>query len=246
MKQEQEGLVVGGIYLIRKVGAAKENIFIDKKDYSRFLLGLEFYNSRDTINLWKLFFFQEKSKESKTSVHRTSDGIFSATLKRNLHKRRMENSKNFKRGMKIVSILGFALLPKSYYLLVLEIEKNGISKFMHKMGGYSSYFNTRHNRRGVLFRSQYERWRIKDKAQAVNVLNYIHTLPVKKLMEKEKKKNILDRLNKYRYSSFLDYTGRWNFASVTSRGFLLDYLRGKKNYVEQVDNYLEKKLGVES
>lgn len=255
MRIEKKDFKIGGIYLIRKVGAGSENIFIDKKDYSRFLLGLEFYNSSDTINLWKLFFCQQKVKKEYNSEANTliADKIdFFEDFKKSLWEKRIENSKNHKRRKRIVSILGFALLPRSYYLLVLEIEKNGISRFMHKMGGYSSYFNRRHKRKGVLFRSQYECWHIRDKAHAIKVLNALHIRPIEVLIRKEsafshkdkgiRKEELFDELCKYRYSSFLDYTGRWNFASVTKRGFLLDYLRGKENYKKQAKEYLEERI----
>ncbi len=247
-------LDVGGIYLIRKVGVGSENIFIDKKDYSRFLLGLEFYNSKDNINLWRFFFCrQKKCKRRKHSVPRTEEDFFEE-FKKNLWEKRLENSKKSQKARKIISLLGFTLLPRSYYLLVLEIEKNGISRFMHKMGGYSSYFNRRHNRKGVLFRSQYECWRIKDKEQAINILNMLHVRPIEKCIREEKffcneekrlrKKELLNKLKEYRYSSFLDYIGRWNFASVTNRGFLLDYLRGKGNYKKYLEKYLEGRINV--
>lgn len=255
MKKTKEKFNVGEIYLIRKVGAGSENIFIDKKDYSRFLLGLEFYNSKDNVNLWRFFFCrQKKCKNNKNDVLRTKKDDFFEEFKKNLWKKRLENSKKHQKGRKIISLLGFTLLPKSYYLLALEIEKNGISRFMHKMGGYSSYFNRRHNRRGVLFRSQYECWRIKDKARAINILNMLHIRPIERCIREEKifcsedkrmrKKELLDKLNKYRYSSFLDYIGGWNFASVTNRGFLLDYLRGKDNYRKYLEKYLEQRINM--
>ncbi len=206
MKKIKEEFEVGGIYLIRKVGAASENVFKDKKDYSRFLLGLEFYNSKDAINLWRLFFCQEKKKNSNvvSDSSRQKEKCFFENFKKQLWEKRVENSKVYKKGRKIVSVLGFVLLPRGYYLIALEIEKNGISKFMHKMGGYSSYFNRRHKRRGVLFRSQYECWRIKDKEQAVNILNTLHVRPIEKHLRREdffcdgdnrlRKKELLNKL----------------------------------------------------
>lgn len=247
MKKKRENMKVGGMYLIRKVGVGNEKIFIDKKDYSRFLLGLEFYNSRENINLWSLLFCHQNQKNTS----RVKKDDFFRGFKKRLWEKREENRKLYKRGMKIVNILGFVLMARRYYLLILEIEKGGISKFMHKMGGYSSYFNRRHNRTGVLFRSQYEYWRVKNKERAVSVLNALHAIPIERAIKKKeyfsngektiRKKELLDKLNCYRYSSFIDYAGGCNFASVTNRGFLLDYLRGKENYKKQIEEYLERR-----
>ncbi|MEK9130303.1 MAG: hypothetical protein AAB526_02805 [Patescibacteria group bacterium] len=43
-------------------------------------------------------------------------------------------------------------------------------------------------------------------------------------------------LEKYRWSSFLDYIGKKNFPSVTSRELFLDFFEGEKKYLEHFPN----------
>src|SRR3989344_1144761 len=52
----------------------------------------------------------------------------------------------------LVHILAYSLMPNHVHLVVHEMRKRGISKFMLKlMTAYSMYFNTKYTRSGPLF-----------------------------------------------------------------------------------------------
>ena len=45
---------IENIYHIIKRGVDGRKIFLSNQDYSRFILGLEFFNDENSINLWKI------------------------------------------------------------------------------------------------------------------------------------------------------------------------------------------------
>ena len=45
---------VGQFYYIIKRGVDRRKIFLKDQDYSRFILGLEFFNNENPVNLWDL------------------------------------------------------------------------------------------------------------------------------------------------------------------------------------------------
>jgi len=107
------------------------------------------------------------------------------------------------RGETIVDLLAYALMPNHFHLLIHEKQEKGISSFMSKLGtAYSMYINKKYDRSGPVvcrpFRSKYVdsdeylRW----------VISYIHLNPA------ELESDDLSFINKYPYSSFIDYSGQ--------------------------------------
>jgi hypothetical protein len=54
MSSKPRQFEVGNIYHIIKRGVDGRKIFLKNQDYSRFILGLEFFNSENPVNLWDL------------------------------------------------------------------------------------------------------------------------------------------------------------------------------------------------
>jgi len=48
-------------------------------------------------------------------------------------------------------------------------------------------------------------------------------------------------LKNYRWNSFLDYIGKQNFPSVTSRSFLLEFFGGESEYEKATLKWLEER-----
>jgi REP element-mobilizing transposase RayT len=58
---------------------------------------------------------------------------------------------------KLVSIIAYCLLPNHFHLLLKQESKDGISKFMQKLGtSYTMYFNTKYKRSGSLFQGKFK------------------------------------------------------------------------------------------
>src|SRR3989338_7341884 len=133
------------------------------------------------------------------------------------------------RGKAIVAIGAYVLMQNHFHLLAREIVDGGISTFMEKLAtGYSSYFNKRHERVGPLFQGRFKAQHIGRDEHLKYLYAYIHLNPVKLIDPKWKENKIFDRkkaeayLNKYKYSSFLDYAGqqkREEAAILTKEAF---------------------------
>jgi len=135
----------------------------------------------------------------------------------------------------LVEISCFCLMPNHFHLILKQLVENGIPKFMQKMGGYTSYFNLKHERSGTLFQGPFKAVRIKTDDQMVHLNRYIHLNPVDIFQPKWKERGIKDLeetiklLEKYRWSSYLDYIGIKNYPSLINKQFVLEsyFKRGK-------------------
>ncbi len=146
----------------------------------------------------------------------------------------------------LVELLCFCLMPNHFHLMVRQITDGGITQFMRKLGvGYTNYFNEKYKRVGPLFQGTYKFTVIKSSAHFIHLPHYIHLNPLDLTMpswrEKELKdyKRALSFLEKYRWSSHLDYIGIKNFPSVTQREFLLEFFDGSVGYKNDIKKWLQ-------
>lgn len=79
-----------------------------------------------------------------------------------------------------VTILAYSLLPNHYHLLVRcndvadELSKNGLSKYMQRIGGgYTMYFNQKYERSGSLFQGNFKAKRIDSDQYLKHILAYV-------------------------------------------------------------------------
>jgi putative transposase len=219
MVRQKRNFNLGKIYYVTQRGVENRRIFIDKEDCFRFITALEFFNCKESINLWRMFFCKDKKK-----------------IQTAIYKERLSNKKK----KRIVDFLAFMMVPNSYAFLLREIEEGGISLFMQKIGGYAYYFNQRYQRRGTLFSSRYRAVNI-ERERLKAAFCYIHTKTVDLWKRRDPTlsgEKVLERLYKYRCSSLLDYLGKHNFPSVTNRGFFLDVLGGRRGVEKEIDFYL--------
>ncbi|MEX2144835.1 MAG: transposase [Candidatus Spechtbacterales bacterium] len=224
MPRKNRQFKVGGVYHIINRGVEKRNIFLKSQDYSRFILGLEFFNRRNTYNnLWELI---------------AEAGTVPASAGERLNKEREKNTKP------IIEILAFALMPNHYHLILREIQDGGTSLFMRKMGGYSTYFNKQNERVGPLFQGRYKAVTIENDNQLTTIFNYVHTNPIgliesgwKDLKVKNKKKAI-DYLYAYKWSSFHDYIGQPKYPHLLQKNFYLDIFGSEKECQQVVEDWI--------
>lgn len=226
MPRQNRQFVVGEIYHIINRGVEKRKIFTKPQDYSRFILGLEFFNREVPNNLWELI--------SKAGTVPAFERI----------KNEREN-----KASPIVELMAFALMPNHYHLIIREISSGGISLFMRKMGGYSTYFNKQHNRVGPLFQSRYKAISIQTDTQLSNIFTYVHANPVEleepkwKELKVENERNAINWLESYRWSSYRDYVGNPTFPNVTNRKFFIDLFEGEKGCRQAVYDWIKFKAG---
>jgi len=210
------------IYHIYNRGVEKRDIFLDDKDYLRFIHDLFEFNDRDpAFNV--AYYFNSKSKEVKSQY-----------LEKERKPRKL-----------LVEILLFTLMPNHFHLLLKQKQENGIVKFMQKLGtGYTNYFNKKYDRVGGLFQGRFKAVLINEEAHFIHIPFYFHTNPIDLIYGSSTSidwRGQIEFLENYRWSSFLDYIGKKNFPSVTSRKFLLEFWGGEKEYRKETEKWLRER-----
>jgi len=167
----------------------KTEIFLDDKDCDRFLKLLYLCNSKAKID------FREDIVRAKI------------------------NAWDFNKEISIVFIGAWVLMPNHFHLYLtanakarLPQDLSAVAVFMQKvLTAYSKYFNAKYGRTGSLFETKYKSVHIKNDNQAKYLFSYIHLNPIKLIDPKWKEcgikdiKKSLDFLNKYKWSSYLDF-----------------------------------------
>lgn len=126
----------------------------------------------------------------------------------------------------LVKVHGWCLMKDHYHLLLSELVDGGLAAFMRKINvGYANYYNGRYERHGHLLQGKTKKILLGQQAHFLYVLHYIHLNPLDYLpgvaMWRERDKSsiespetALNYLNRYRWSSYLDYCGTRNFPSI--------------------------------
>lgn len=226
MPRKPRQFETGRIYHIINRGVEGRKIFLKNQDYSRFILGLEFFNTKKEVSIWDLIGRPARA------------GTVPARAER-LKKQRESTDEP------IVELMAFALMPNHYHLIVREIVSGGISLYMRKLGGYSIYFNKQYNRNGSLFGSRYNCVEIKNDAQLFVTFNYVHTNPVEliePMWKNQRVKNFnkaKDFLENYKESSYRDYIGISNFPDIIDKKFFLEFFGGEENCKKEVEDWIK-------
>ncbi|MCX6752539.1 MAG: transposase [Candidatus Nomurabacteria bacterium] len=172
-------------YHIYSRGVEKRKIFLNTKDYNRFVALLYIMNQTDPFRMDN---FMRENKNNLTNIF------------------------NEERNKPLVSILGYCLMPNHFHLILYERTENGISKFMGKLlTAYSMYFNTKYERSGPLLTRPFRSEHISSESQYMYIFSYIHLNPlsiIDKTWKEDgvKNKNMAkDFLENYQFSSFQDF-----------------------------------------
>jgi len=203
-------------------GVDGRDIFLDSQDYARFVHNLyEFNDANPAVNLARLF---------------DPSGM-----------RDFVNPSFRKERERLVDIHGWVLLKNHYHLLLSARVEGGISLFLRKINvGYANYFNERYERKGTLFQGRTKKILITKQAHFLYILHYLHLNPLDYLPGAQEwrvrskngirnVKEVLDFLDSYRWSSYLDYAGKRNFPSILVTSF---FKKSLGNPCEATEEYL--------
>lgn len=134
-----------GYYHIYNRGVEKRDIFMDRRDYLRFL---------ETLN-----YYRKSPLPVKLSDFRRG----------NLGIKKIEDQKE------IVRIFCYCLMPNHFHLLVQQLSEGGITQFMKKLSdSYTRYFNTKGERVGPLFQGTFKAKLIETDEYLLQLSKYIH------------------------------------------------------------------------
>lgn len=199
-------LVNGEFYHIFNRGVNRQPVFLNKRDYQRLLELTKFYNLVDYPIRYSKFLLLAKEERKKF----------------------FETMKNADRLVKIVC---FCFMPNHFHFLLRQEKDSGISNFIRNLQiSYVRFFNVKHERIGPLFQGQFKAVRIEGEEQLVHVSRYIHLNPFTSFVVKE-----IEQLEDYRWSSFLDYTGK-SKSNVCDTGPVFSLFPTRKSYKEFVYN----------
>ena len=225
----------GEIYHVYNRGVDKRDVFLEDKDYLRFIHDLFEFNDTEPAVRTNIRFSLRKPSQATTRTVSQCLQVQPVNIEK--RKRKL-----------LVEILAFCLMPNHYHLLLRQKIEKGIVQFMQKIGtGYTLYFNQKNLKNirvGALFQGRFRAVAIREEGHFLSIPNYIHFNPLDlSLYEwRERKiknsKQALAFLENYRWSSFMDYIGKKNFPSVTQRELLSDILGEPKKYKKDIQNWL--------
>ena len=209
-------------YHIYNRGVEKRNIFLNDKDYKRFILLLFISNTKESFRLDNLI---------------------------NQCKKTFEEILNINRGETLVEIGAWCLMPNHFHILIREKEEGGISKFMSKLStAYSMYFNIKNSRSGALLCRPFKSILVEEDNYLKHLFGYIHLNPID-LISKDWKENIKNNkknkiemknfLDSYKYSSYMDYLGKERDENnILSFKKFPKYFSNSHSFGDFIDDYL--------
>lgn len=214
MSLRKVNLVSGEYYHLFNRGNSKQKIFHDNEDYFRFMSLLFACNS---LNNFRADAFSKK-----------------------------ESPYDFERRKQIVSIGSYCLMPNHFHILITQAEEGGISKFMQKLTtAYVMYYNKKYKRTGGLFEGKFKSEHLHNDRYLKYIFSYIHLNPIKLIQKDWKeigiknKKDALEYLQNYKYSSYLDFLGieRIQNKIINIKSFP-EYFPDKKSFKEEIFEWL--------
>lgn len=178
------GTAPGEYYHLVNRGIDKKNIFLEERDYLRFLL---------------LILYFQFSHQILTNLNRYVN---------NYVKHRMFNigsEGDHDQASRTVGLVAFCLMPNHFHLLIEDRKGQGISKYMQRtLNAYTKYFNTKYDHGGHIFQGPYRCVHIADNTQLLHTSAYIHRNP-------RELKDWFQKEVEYPWSSLQDYLkkNRW-------------------------------------
>lgn len=202
-------LVTGQVYHIFNRGIDRQATFRDIREHKRAMAVIDYYRFLDTpIRFSKLLLIPYDIR---------NDILASMKVK----------------GLKHVEILSFCLMPNHFHFLLRQTEDNGISRFLSNFqNSYTRYFNTKNERDGALFLSQFKAVLIETDEQLIHVSRYIHLNPTTAYVVKD-----FDSLLDYKWSSLSEYLD--NKPEICDIETVMGIFGDSKNYENFLRNQVE-------
>lgn len=193
-------------YHIYNRGVDKRDVFLDEKDYLRFLTGMREFNCIEPIGSLYLESLRKKRKSIRSSTPQKGVKLQSE---------------------KIVDIICYCLNPNHYHFILKQLFNKGIEKFMHKLGtSYTNYFNEKNKRTGALFQGRFKSVHIDSNELFLYLSAYVNC---------NSEVHGIASAENYKWCSFPDYIGNRNGGLCKKEIILEQYPRAgeyKKDAIE--------------
>ncbi len=203
-------------YHIYNCGADKRDVFINEKDFFRFLEGLKEFNRVELVgSLRDNYQEQKKQKKDKLSLQNPrslASGISSANTP-------------------LVEIITYCLNPNHFHFILKQVEEKGIEKFMHKLGtSYTNYFNRKNNRSGSLFQGRYK---------AIHIDNDSYLLWLSGYINGNVEIHGIAKAEDYKWSSYDAFLGKRKDKLLGDINIILSRFKTPKEYKNSVDEVIK-------
>lgn len=194
-------LITNQIYHTLNRGISSQLVFLNQKDYQRFLKIFLFYqNVGPPISYSAFSKLSEKAKEELL--------------------RRLNQKRQF-----LVEIIAFCLMPSHFHFLLKQVQDGGVSLFMSQVSNsFTRYFNTSRKRIGPLLQGKFKAVPIETDEQLLHTSRYIHLNPYS-----SKVVNNLKDLENYSHSSFPEYLNLQKTDNC-QKNLVLDQFKNPSEY----------------
>lgn len=197
--------IPGSYYHIYNRSNDEKSIFLDKKDYARFLFSILFYQS--SVPFYNL------GRQASYFVRRSVFNILPDVVRKVITER-------------MVELNSFAIMPNHFHLLVQEKIEKGISSYLQRIqNGYAKYFNTKYVKRGHLFQGAFRAVPVETDEQLLYLSAYIHRNP--RELEKWENKEV-----DYSWSSYQDLVKQNRWGELLKPGIILDQFSNSDTYYD--------------
>ena len=197
-------------YHIYNRGVDKRNIFVDEKDYIRFIRSIkEFNKSTATQGLHMIKHFRKQGTESL----------------------------NFRDSVPLVIIVCYSLLPNHYHFILKQNIPGGISEFIKRIAsGYTSYFNFKYKRSGVLFQGKFKAIETNNEHKLIQISCYINGNPeIHKISKAEN----------WQWSSYKDYLKLRN-GTLCNKNLILKQFQNINEYKNLTSNIIKNNIEIKN
>jgi len=171
----------------------------------------EFYHVYNRGTDKRLLFRDDTDKQRFIKLLFISNSIIRINVRDILRKNK--DPFGHKRGVPLVKIGAYCLMPNHFHILLTPAVEGGVSAFMHKLcTGYSMYFNRRYNRTGTLLEGPFKSSWVDNDIYLKYLYAYIHLNPLNLRQSEDLDTELSDEatlafLKSYSYSSLSHYLG---------------------------------------
>ncbi len=134
-------------------------------------------------------------------------------------------------------LICYCLMPNHFHFLIQQRGEIPVSKLISKVcTSYSMYFNKKYKRVGTIFQDTFKAVVIETNNQLLWVSCYIHENP--------RKAELVNNLENYKFSSYLEYSGIRDDLLCT-KNIILEQFHSSKVYLQNFNDSTKSKIAKE-
>ena len=164
-----------------------------------------------------VFHFYNKTPQGKLLFKTDNDYLYFLTkFKKNIKKYPCE-------------VYAYCLMPNHFHFCLRQnTEKPLYRIFNDTFTSYALHYNSKYNLKGKLLQDRLQDKRITDDSYLILLCKYIHNNPLKA--------DLVEDLEKWKYSNYLEYTGQRN-GILFSKELIKTYPDDFENYSSEIEEY---------